>query len=167
METNGFRTANHEPVKSQHHFQSYDHITDKHIMVVYCKKVKRHSKLPGPDKDLNDQTDAFTKKGAPHGDPWSPPNQNPREMAAVTGCQQTCPTRTLPVEGYKKEENIEKPHLCEPKQEPESLEPKVAVHDTRVTQRCLLAARDSFTMFNLFCRWGNEVIIIELLNAYS
>ncbi|XP_016145728.1 ribonuclease H-like [Sinocyclocheilus grahami] len=70
---NGFKTANNKPVKHQHLFQACDDITCEHDMIVYWKKVKGHSKQPGPDKDLNDQTDALAKAGALHGELWSPP----------------------------------------------------------------------------------------------
>lgn len=69
---NGFKTANNKPVKHQHLFQACDNITSEHDMIVYWKKVKGHSKQPGPDKDLNDQTDALAKAGALHGELWSP-----------------------------------------------------------------------------------------------
>ncbi|XP_016393595.1 ribonuclease H-like, partial [Sinocyclocheilus rhinocerous] len=63
---NGFKTANNKPVKHQHLFQACDDITCEHDMIVYWKKVKGHSKQPGPDKDLNDQMDALAKAGALH-----------------------------------------------------------------------------------------------------
>ncbi|KAL1268894.1 hypothetical protein QQF64_034257 [Cirrhinus molitorella] len=58
---NGFKTANNKPVKHQHLFQPCDNITTKHDMTIFWKKVKGHSKQPGTDKDLNDQTDALAK----------------------------------------------------------------------------------------------------------
>ncbi len=49
------------------------------------EKVRGHSRQPGQDKDLNDQTDALTKAGALHGESWTfhalPPNSS---VAAVT-----------------------------------------------------------------------------------
>ncbi|XP_067309511.1 ribonuclease H-like [Pseudorasbora parva] len=56
---NGFKTANNKPVKHQHQFQECDNITTTHDLTVYWKKVKGHSKLPGRDNDLNDQSDAL------------------------------------------------------------------------------------------------------------
>ncbi len=54
-------------------------------MIVYWKKVRCHSRQPGQDKDLNDQSDALTKAGALHGESWTfhalPPNPS---VAAVT-----------------------------------------------------------------------------------
>ncbi len=54
-------------------------------MIVYWEKVKGHSRQPGKDKDLNDQTDALDKPGALHGESWTfhalPPNPS---VAAVT-----------------------------------------------------------------------------------
>lgn len=89
---NGFKTANNKPVKHQHLFQACDDITEKHNMVVYWKKVKGHSKLPGTDKDLNDQTDALAKTGALQGNRWSPPTHTPTpDIAAVTRSQRTAP----------------------------------------------------------------------------
>ncbi len=50
----------------------------------YWKKVRGHSRQPGQDKDLNDQTDALAKAGALHGESWTfhalPPNPS---VAAV------------------------------------------------------------------------------------
>ncbi|KAL1269624.1 hypothetical protein QQF64_031913 [Cirrhinus molitorella] len=74
---NGFKTANNKSVKHQHLFQACDNITTKHDMTIYWKKVKGHSKQPGTDKDLNDQTDALAKTGALHGELWSPPDHPP------------------------------------------------------------------------------------------
>ncbi len=52
------------------------------------KKVWGHSRQPGQDKDLNDQTDALANAGALHGESWTfhflPPNPS---VAAVTRCQ--------------------------------------------------------------------------------
>ncbi len=61
---NGFKTANNKPVKHQELFQASDAIVTEHNMVVYWKKVRGHSRQPGQDKDLNDQTDALAKAGA-------------------------------------------------------------------------------------------------------
>ncbi len=51
----------------------------------YWKKVRGHSRQPGQDKDLNDQTDALAKVGALQGESWIfhalPPNPT---VAAVT-----------------------------------------------------------------------------------
>uniref|UniRef100_A0A9J7ZNY9 Gypsy retrotransposon integrase-like protein 1 n=1 Tax=Cyprinus carpio carpio TaxID=630221 RepID=A0A9J7ZNY9_CYPCA len=80
---NSFKTANNKPVKHQHLFQECDNITKTHNITVYWKKVKGHSKLPGLDKDLNDQTDALAKTGALHGEVWSPPEPTPSPNVAV------------------------------------------------------------------------------------
>ncbi len=61
---NGFKAANNKPVKHQELFQASDAIVSKHDMIVYWKKVRGHSRQPGQDKDLNDQTDALAKAGA-------------------------------------------------------------------------------------------------------
>ncbi len=77
---NGFKTANNKPVKHQELFQASDAIVTEHDMVVYWKKVRGHSRQPGQDKDLNDQTDALAKAGAVTGRvldiscPPTPPN---------------------------------------------------------------------------------------------
>ncbi len=82
---NGFKTANNKPVKHQELFQASDAIVTEHDMVVYWKKVRGHSRQPGQDKDLNDQTDALAKAGALQGESWTfhalPPNPT---VAAVT-----------------------------------------------------------------------------------
>ncbi len=82
---NGFKTANNKPVKHQELFQASDAIVTEHDMVVYWKKVRGHSRQPGQDKDLNDQTDALAKVGALQGESWIfhalPPNPT---VAAVT-----------------------------------------------------------------------------------
>ncbi|KAL0159214.1 hypothetical protein M9458_042939, partial [Cirrhinus mrigala] len=77
---NGFKTANNKPVKHQHLFQTCDDIASKHDMIIYWKKVKGHSKQPGTDKDLNDQTDALAKTGTLHGELWSPPAHQPTHL---------------------------------------------------------------------------------------
>ncbi len=61
---NGFKAANNKPVKHQELFQASDAIVSEHDMIVYWKKVRGHSRQPGQDKDLNDQTDALAKAGA-------------------------------------------------------------------------------------------------------
>ncbi len=52
------------------------------------EKVRGHSRQPGQDKDLNDQTDALAKAGSLHGESWTfhalPPNPT---VAAVTRLQ--------------------------------------------------------------------------------
>ncbi len=82
---NGFKTANNKPVKHQELFQASDAIVTEHNMVVYWKKVRGHSRQPGQDKDLNDQTDALAKAGALQGESWTfhalPPHPT---VAAVT-----------------------------------------------------------------------------------
>ncbi len=82
---NGFKTANNKPVKHQELFQASDAIVTEHDMVVYWKKVRGHSRQPGQDKDLNDQTDALAKAGALQGESWTfhalPPHPT---VAAVT-----------------------------------------------------------------------------------
>ncbi len=82
---NGFKTANNKPVKHQELFQASDAIVTEHDMIVYWKKVRGHSRQPGQDKDLNDQTDALAKAGALDGEFWTfhalPPNPS---VAAVT-----------------------------------------------------------------------------------
>ncbi|RXN22489.1 ribonuclease H-like protein [Labeo rohita] len=83
---NGFKTANNKPVKHQHLFQICDDLTSKHNMIIYWKKVKGHSKQPGTDKDLNDQTDALAKAGALHGELWSPPTHPPTPNVAAITC---------------------------------------------------------------------------------
>ncbi|RXN14959.1 NYNRIN-like protein [Labeo rohita] len=93
---NGFKTANNKPVKHQHLFQICDDLTSKHDMIIYWKKVKGHSKQPGTDKDLNDQTDALAKAGALHGELWTPPTHPPTpNVAAITRSKRTVPT-TVP-----------------------------------------------------------------------
>ena len=47
-----------------------DHLVESHDMQVYWKKVRGHSRVPGPDKDLNDQADTLAKQGAVNGEPW-------------------------------------------------------------------------------------------------
>ncbi len=59
---NGFKTANNKPVKHQELFQASDAIITEHDMIVNWKKVRGHSRQPGQDKDLNDQTDASPKQ---------------------------------------------------------------------------------------------------------
>ncbi|KAL1270904.1 hypothetical protein QQF64_029920 [Cirrhinus molitorella] len=89
---NGFKTANNKSVKHQHLFQACDNITTKHDMTIYWKKVKGHSKQPGTDKDLNDQTDALAKTGALHGELWSPPDHPPTlNVTAITRTKRTQP----------------------------------------------------------------------------
>ncbi len=82
---NGFKTANNKPVKHQELFQASDSIVTEHDTIVYWKEVRGHSRQPGQDKDLNDQTDALAKAGALHGESWIfyalPPNPS---VAAVT-----------------------------------------------------------------------------------
>ncbi|RXN22018.1 ribonuclease H-like protein [Labeo rohita] len=90
---NGFKTANNKPVKHQHLFQTCDDLTSKHDMIIYWKKVKGHSKQPGTDEDLNDQTDAHAKAGALHGELWSPPTHPP--TITITRSKRTQPT-TIP-----------------------------------------------------------------------
>ncbi len=52
---------------------------------LFIGKKLVHSRQPGQDKDLNDQTDALAKAGALHGESWTfhalPPNPS---VAAVT-----------------------------------------------------------------------------------
>ncbi len=85
---NRFTTANNKPGKYQELFHANDAIVTEHDMIVYWEKVKGHSRQPGQDKDLNDQTDALAKAGALHGESWTfhalPPNPS---VAAVT-CRQ-------------------------------------------------------------------------------
>ncbi|KAL1246759.1 hypothetical protein QQF64_034307 [Cirrhinus molitorella] len=86
---NGFKTANNKPVKHQDLFQACDAIVTENDIIVYWKKVRGHSRQPGQDKDLNDQTDALAKAGALHGDTWTfrTPPPNPSVMA-ITRRQQ-------------------------------------------------------------------------------
>ncbi|KAL1274380.1 hypothetical protein QQF64_027194 [Cirrhinus molitorella] len=80
---NRFKTANNKPVKHQDLFQACDAIVTENDIIVYWKKVRGHSRQPGQDKGLNDQTDALAKAGALHGDTWtfSTPPPNPSVMA--------------------------------------------------------------------------------------
>ncbi|KAI5606934.1 hypothetical protein C0J50_7488 [Silurus asotus] len=93
---NSFKTANNKQVKHQHLFQACEDITNKHDMTIYWKKVKGHSRQPGTDKDLNDQTDALAKAGALHGGLWSPPTRPHKPtVTAITRNHRTQLT-TLP-----------------------------------------------------------------------
>lgn len=56
-------------IKQETH-QACDHLMKTHDMVVYWKKVQGHSRVPGQDKQLNDQTDALAKQGAIKATPW-------------------------------------------------------------------------------------------------
>lgn len=67
---NGFRTSENKPVKHQNLIQACDYIVINHNIQVYWKKVRGHSRLPGPDKTYNDRTDALAKAGALYEDPW-------------------------------------------------------------------------------------------------
>lgn len=64
--------------------------------LLYMHRLYAHSKQPGLDKDLNDQTNALTKTGALHGNLWSPPAQPlSLDVAAITRSQRTVPA-TVP-----------------------------------------------------------------------
>lgn len=67
---NDFRPSNNKPVKHKDLLLACDSIVTDQDMHIYWKKVRGHSKLPGPDKLYNDQTDALAKDGALHGTPW-------------------------------------------------------------------------------------------------
>ncbi len=75
--------VNDKPVKHQELFQASDAIVTENDMIVYCKRVRGHSRQPGHDKYFNDQTDALTKAGALHGESWtfSTLHPNPTEAA--------------------------------------------------------------------------------------
>ncbi|RXN20362.1 ribonuclease H-like protein [Labeo rohita] len=88
---NGFKTANNKPVKHQDLFQACDAIVTKHDMIVYWKKVRGHSRQPGQDKDLNDQTDALAKAGALHGEPWALQTLPPSPAVTVVTRRQHAP----------------------------------------------------------------------------
>merc|ERR1712035_212689 len=64
---NGFITSSKKPVKHKELFMACDHLVESHDMQVYWKKVRGHSRVPGPDKDLNDQADTLAKQGAVNG----------------------------------------------------------------------------------------------------
>ncbi len=88
---NGFKTANNKHVKHQELFQASDAIVTEHDM----KKFRGHSRQPGQDKDLNEQTDALAKAGALHGESWTfhalPPNPS---VAAATRSQHATDAHT-------------------------------------------------------------------------
>ncbi len=92
---NGFKTANNKPVKLQELFQASGAIVTEHDKIVYWKKVRGHSRQPGQDKDLNDQTDALAKAGALRGESWTfhglPPNPS---VEAVTRRQHATSAHT-------------------------------------------------------------------------
>ncbi|XP_016097109.1 A disintegrin and metalloproteinase with thrombospondin motifs 3-like [Sinocyclocheilus grahami] len=77
---NGFKTANNKPVKHQELFQACEAIFTEHDMIIYWKNVRGHSRQPGQDKDLNDQTDALAKAGALVLDMSCPPTH------PISGC---------------------------------------------------------------------------------
>uniref|UniRef100_A0A9J7YLF7 Gypsy retrotransposon integrase-like protein 1 n=1 Tax=Cyprinus carpio carpio TaxID=630221 RepID=A0A9J7YLF7_CYPCA len=76
------KTANNKPVKHQELFQACDTIVTEHDMIIYWKKVRGHSRQPGQDKYLNDQTDALAKAGALHGESWTFPALPPTPSVA-------------------------------------------------------------------------------------
>ncbi len=92
---NGFKTANNKPVKQQELFQASDAIVTEHDIIIYWKKVRGHSRQPGQDKDLNDQTNDLAKAGALHGESWTfhalPTNPS---VAAATRRQHATGTQT-------------------------------------------------------------------------
>ncbi len=57
-------------------------------MIVYWKKVRGHSRQPGQDKDLNDQTDALAKAGELHGESWTFHALPPNPLVAAETCRQ-------------------------------------------------------------------------------
>ncbi len=93
---NGFKTANNKPVKHQELFQASDAIVTEHDMVVYWKKVRGHSRQPGQDKDLNDQTDALAKAGALQGESWTFHALPPHPTVAVPRVGTHLPPPTSP-----------------------------------------------------------------------
>lgn len=92
---NGFCISNNKPVKLKDLILACNNIVTANDMHVYWKKVRGHSKLPGPDKLYNDQTDALAKDGALHETPWffdfRPPT---REVSVITRRQKLSATST-------------------------------------------------------------------------
>ncbi|KAM3874334.1 ribonuclease H-like [Diretmus argenteus] len=67
---NGFLTSSGKPIKHKDLILACDRLVTDHDMQVYWKKVRGHSRAPGPDKSYNDLTDALAKEGALHGTLW-------------------------------------------------------------------------------------------------
>ncbi|CAJ1076285.1 hypothetical protein LDENG_00238730%2C partial [Xyrichtys novacula] len=67
---NGFLTSNRKPVKHKDLFLACDFLTSNHDLQIYWKKVRGHSRIPGPDKMFNDQADSLAKQGALTGSNW-------------------------------------------------------------------------------------------------
>nr|XP_054591975.1 uncharacterized protein LOC129156783 [Nothobranchius furzeri] len=68
--SNGFQTANRKPVKHEALFRACDILVTALDMHVYWRKVKGHSRAPGPEKELNDLADSLAKRGATEGPLW-------------------------------------------------------------------------------------------------
>lgn len=71
---NGMKNARNKDVKHAELFLACDKLVTDKGMVVYWKKVKRHSQTSGPDKDGNDEADRLAKLGAEQGTPWEVQN---------------------------------------------------------------------------------------------
>uniref|UniRef100_A0A8C6LKG8 Gypsy retrotransposon integrase-like protein 1 n=1 Tax=Nothobranchius furzeri TaxID=105023 RepID=A0A8C6LKG8_NOTFU len=68
--SNGFQTASRKPVKNQALFRACDILVTTLDMHIYWRKVKGHSRAPGPEKELNDLADSLAKQGATDGPLW-------------------------------------------------------------------------------------------------
>uniref|UniRef100_A0A1A8K8T0 Gypsy retrotransposon integrase-like protein 1 n=1 Tax=Nothobranchius kuhntae TaxID=321403 RepID=A0A1A8K8T0_NOTKU len=68
--SNGFQTASRKPVKNQALFRACDILVTALDMHIYWRKVKGHSRAPGPEKELNDLADSLAKQGATDGPLW-------------------------------------------------------------------------------------------------
>ncbi|CAJ1081240.1 hypothetical protein LDENG_00238730%2C partial [Xyrichtys novacula] len=98
---NGFLTSNRKPVKHKDLFLACDFLTSNHDLQIYWKKVRGHSRIPGPDKTFNDQADSLAKQGALTGSDWHfEPSVFPLPpvplVCAVTRAQSRAPPRLAP-----------------------------------------------------------------------
>ena len=66
----GFSTQSGKSLAHQGMIEECVRLCDNHNMQVYWKKVKGHSREPGPDKEYNDRADELAKGGALGGVPW-------------------------------------------------------------------------------------------------
>ncbi|KAL7382524.1 hypothetical protein ABVT39_023717 [Epinephelus coioides] len=95
---NGFITSNRKPVRHRELFMACDHLVETHDMQIYWKKVRGHSRVPGQDKELNDQAKSLAKQGAINGT-WrlcreSFPNPPTPSVYAVTCARAAASTPT-------------------------------------------------------------------------
>ncbi|CAJ1057626.1 hypothetical protein LDENG_00238730%2C partial [Xyrichtys novacula] len=98
---NGFLTSNRKPVKHKDLFLTCDFLPSNHDLQIYWKKVRGHSRIPGPDKMFNDQADSLAKQGALTGSNWHfEPSVFPLPpvplVCAVTRAQSRAPPRPAP-----------------------------------------------------------------------